>query len=113
MIAYRLPGRGDKPHPAAGIIAQKRGDTMSSFEVEVEARLTAFVKVVRSECDGVLPPDTGLALAVEDIGHSLGLDDAALRRVLEVEVLPSQERRYTLPTGAVSLRELAKAAAHD
>lgn len=70
----------------------------------IEDKLRLYCERVRLECDGALPPDTGLALAVEEIGHALGLDDAALKRILELEVLPSQERPVLWPSEfAISL----------
>ncbi len=56
---------------------------------EIEQRLAGLVQTLREECDGELPHDFPIHL--EDIGHALGLDDAALQRVLEMDHLPSEE----------------------
>lgn len=58
------------------------------FELQIIGRLSVLVAEVRRECDGGLPADFDLHL--EDIARALGLDDAAILRILDREQLPSE-----------------------
>lgn len=54
----------------------------------IEKQLTTLVAGLRQDCGGDLPEDFDLHL--EDVAHALGLDDAALRRILATDQLPSE-----------------------
>lgn len=71
---------------------------MGNFEREVEGRLAKCARQVRQECEGALPD--GFEVHLEDIARAIGLDDAAICRVLSCEVLPSERVLELVPTEA-------------